>query len=340
MNKDLDISVLMTTYNRAEILGETLKYFTQLDRTGIQTEFVIVDNNSSDETAEVIESFKDKLPLRSLFEPRPGKNGALNKALREVNLGKLVVFTDDDVRPRNDWLQAINNISSRWTDVSVFGGKVELVWPKGQLPAWISSEYLQVMAYSRHDYANMESPYEKNLYPFGVNYWVRREVFAQELCFQESIGPRPDGFFIMGSELAFLRELSEQGYEILYSPHAVVGHQVQPEQLAFGYIRRRALRHGRSMVYFQPLWRTELYQKHPICWRVLWAGTFLRNALQLGMYYLPFSSNQRAEKIIRKIVALGYMMESLTWVGKPIPEEKSTTYEMAATSVQESHITS
>jgi len=339
MNSDLDISVLMTTYNRAEILRETLNCFVQLDRVGIRVEFVIIDNNSSDETAEVIESFRDKLSLRYLFEPRPGKNIALNKALREVKLGKLVIFTDDDVRPSSDWLKAIKSISSRWTDYSVFGGKVELVWPEGQIPIWISNEYLQVMAYSQHDYADAELPYAKDSYPFGINFWVRREVFAKGLCFQEMIGPRPDGFFIMGSELSFLRELSEHGYQILYSPQAVVGHQVQPEQLAFSYLRRRALRHGRSMVYFQPLWQTELYQKHPLCWHILWAGAFLRNTLQLGIYYLAFSSNQRMEKIIRKIVALGYLMESLTRVRKQIPDEKSTTYELAATTVQKSHIT-
>ena len=89
---NLDISVLIATYNRAEILRQTLQSMTKLNRDGLSVEFVVVDNNSTDHTKEVIKSFTDRLPIRYLFEPRPGKNCALNKALNEVSFGEISVI--------------------------------------------------------------------------------------------------------------------------------------------------------------------------------------------------------------------------------------------------------
>ena len=116
----LDISILIATYNRADILRQTLENMTCLDRDGLSVEFVVVDNNSSDHTKEVIESFTDRLPIRYLFGAKPGKSRALNRALDKVPLGKIIVFTDDDIVPHKDWLTAIVSISNRWPDYSVF----------------------------------------------------------------------------------------------------------------------------------------------------------------------------------------------------------------------------
>ena len=150
-NSGLDISVLIATYNRAEILRQTLESMTDLDREGLAVEFVVVDNNSSDHTKQVVESFSGKLPIRYLFESRPGKNCALNKALDEVALAKLVVFTDDDVDPRKDWLKAVVSASRHWPRFSVFGGKQfleeELKIPVTIfIPPWNSYDYNTIRA--------------------------------------------------------------------------------------------------------------------------------------------------------------------------------------------------
>ena len=117
----LDISVIIATYNRAEILRGALQSMAGLDREGISVEFVVVDNKSTDNTKEVIESFKQRLPIKYLFEERAGKSFALNKVLNEVPLGKIVVFTDDDIVANNNWLVAISEICKQWPDHSVFG---------------------------------------------------------------------------------------------------------------------------------------------------------------------------------------------------------------------------
>jgi len=80
MSKDLDISVLIPTYNRAEILRETLEAMCQVKRDGLGVEFVVIDNNSTDHTKEVVEAFADRLPLCYLFEPRPASRFATSSS--------------------------------------------------------------------------------------------------------------------------------------------------------------------------------------------------------------------------------------------------------------------
>ena len=101
--RPINISVIIPTYNRAETLRQTLGNITRVDGNGLSVELVVVNNNSSDHTKDVAAAFSDRLSIVYLFEPKPGKNCALNKVLNEIRLGELVVFTDDDVKPNPDW---------------------------------------------------------------------------------------------------------------------------------------------------------------------------------------------------------------------------------------------
>ena len=94
--KQKDLTVIIATYNRADVLKKTLTCMSQLVFSDIDAEIVIVDNNSNDQTKDVVKSFQDQLLLRYLFEPKPGKNCALNKAIAEIELGSIIVFADDD----------------------------------------------------------------------------------------------------------------------------------------------------------------------------------------------------------------------------------------------------
>src|SRR5262245_46492727 len=123
------VSILIPTHNRADVLDGTLEAFHRVDRTGMNVEIIVIDNNSGDHTVDVVASHQRELPLTYLREFHPGKSCALNRALRDCQLKDIVVFTDDDVAPASDWLQEIASATSRWPDVSVFGGRVRVQWP-------------------------------------------------------------------------------------------------------------------------------------------------------------------------------------------------------------------
>ena len=84
------------------MLANTLSAF-ELVKYPENTEIVVVNNNSTDSTAETIRNFSDRLPIQYTFESKQGLNAARNKGIYKAR-GKLVVFTDDDVRPCPEWL--------------------------------------------------------------------------------------------------------------------------------------------------------------------------------------------------------------------------------------------
>src|ERR1044072_3154665 len=91
-------SVIIATYNRAEELGKTLESLKGLESSG-PWEVIIVDNNSSDNTREVVlervESFP--LPLRYVMEKEQGRSAALNAGIRTAQ-GEILALPEDHVR--------------------------------------------------------------------------------------------------------------------------------------------------------------------------------------------------------------------------------------------------
>jgi hypothetical protein len=102
------ISVIVATCNRSKSLKATLASLLSQKYFGFDCEVIVVDNNSQDTTKETVESYGEafKGRLRYLFERRKGKSFALNKAIEESR-GQIIVFTDDDCVPKDDWLERI-----------------------------------------------------------------------------------------------------------------------------------------------------------------------------------------------------------------------------------------
>ncbi len=64
----LGLTILIPTYNRAGVLRQTLDALTGVDRTGVDYEIVIIDNNSNDNTREMVREYEKQLPLFYLRE--------------------------------------------------------------------------------------------------------------------------------------------------------------------------------------------------------------------------------------------------------------------------------
>src|SRR3954454_24769386 len=98
------ISIAIPTWNRSAVLRKTLEHLTLLEPVdGVEWELLVVDNNSTDDTPKVLAEFADRLPLRALHEPIPGKSSAANLAVREAR-GEYILWSDDDVFVDPDWL--------------------------------------------------------------------------------------------------------------------------------------------------------------------------------------------------------------------------------------------
>ncbi len=243
-----DISVIISTYNRAEVLRRTLREFTAVDVSGLNVQWVVIDNASTDETPQVLAEAPKELELVALSDDRPGRGFALNKVLDEVELAPVVAFSDDDVTPEPDWLKRVVESCERWPEHSVFGGRVIVDWPVDPPPPWTQPRWIQVFGFALHDLSQDEGPYPEAGYPFGPNFWLRRKVIDEGHRFDEKVGPRPTNR-IMGGETMLLVELERVGYKPVYVPSAIVHHRIQPEAMDFKKFEKRAFRFGRGQYY-------------------------------------------------------------------------------------------
>jgi glycosyltransferase involved in cell wall biosynthesis len=185
------ITVAICTWNRAWLLEQTLDQMTRLRVPDtVDWELLVVDNNSTDNTANVIAAFRNRLPVRRLFEPTPGQTNARNCALREVT-GNYIIWTDDDVLVEPEWLSAYAEAFVRYPTAGFFGGVIH-PWFPNVLPEWLRRGFAHVStAYAVLDLG----PDARRLtagqrMPFGANMAFRTQ---EQLAFpfNPSLGLHP-----------------------------------------------------------------------------------------------------------------------------------------------------
>ena len=86
-------------------------------------ELLVVNNNCTDRTDDVIRSFENRLPIRRAFEPTPGQSNARNRIVAEAT-GDYILWTDDDVTVSPDWLVAYAEAFRARPAGGLFGGPI------------------------------------------------------------------------------------------------------------------------------------------------------------------------------------------------------------------------
>ena len=130
------LTVAICTWNRSRLLRQTLEQMRHLSiPNGVSLELLVVNNNSSDMTEQVIKSFSRSLPIRYLFEPKTGKSHACNCAVRNAR-GEYIIWTDDDVLVDPRWLASYAGAFVRYRDAVFFGGPIIPLF-EGTPPPWL-----------------------------------------------------------------------------------------------------------------------------------------------------------------------------------------------------------
>ena len=235
------LTVLLATRNRARILRDVLASYCLVQQPSSGWKIVVVDNGSTDETAAVIASFKSRLPLHSVSEPKLGKNHALNTGLALVE-GDLAVFTDDDAFPAPDWLVRLREAVDTQPAYSIFTGPVVPRWesPPPLWNQWVD----QGPVFTLTSPTLNEGPIPSYLV-YGPNMAVRASIFQSGTQFDPSIGPS-GGNYAMGSETELVARLGRQGHEAWYVQGAVVEHFIRKGQMKKAWVMQRAIRYGRG----------------------------------------------------------------------------------------------
>ena len=115
------ITILTPTYNRAALLPRLFESFIALDYTNF--EWLIVDDGSTDNTADLIADFKARasFSIHYIFQENSGKHVAINKGVAMAK-GELFFIVDSDDRLTCNALSAVSELYSEKKYTANFGG--------------------------------------------------------------------------------------------------------------------------------------------------------------------------------------------------------------------------
>lgn len=243
----LDITVILCTYNRCTDLAGVLETIARSEiANSIAWEVLVVDNNSTDQTCEIVEQFCQKYPglFHYLFEPTPGKSYALNAGVAKAR-GRVLAFVDDDVSVEPSWLQNLTKELLREPSWAGSGGRT-LAAEKFTLPPWLPPGSLPIV-YPHFDLG--DQPTRMSCAPYGSNMAFQKHMFGRYGGFRTDLGPSPKSDIPRPNEdTEFGRRLLAAGERLRYEPSAVVYHPVPKARITKEYFLSWWFDYGRALI--------------------------------------------------------------------------------------------
>jgi GT2 family glycosyltransferase len=211
------ISVVIPTYNRADVLRKTLvAYFAQSGDHQI-LEVLVVDDGSKDHTEEVVRqiSRESALPLRYLKQENLGLSAARNHAIREVK-AELILFGDDDIIPSPGMVAEHVAWHDRYPEPEVgVLGHVDWARELHPTPFMVWSGLYGPQFKFGYCKPGMEVDVA---YAYFCNTSVKSRFLRQNGIFSETF--RQYGW----EDIELSYRLSRKGYRLLYNPDALGYH--------------------------------------------------------------------------------------------------------------------
>lgn len=235
MTTEVDVTVILCTYNRAMWLRDVLDCLLKLRTDGAFTyEIVVVDNASTDDTPQIVADVirEAPLPMRYLRESHPGPSAARNRGIAAAR-GTWLAFIDDDELADPNWLFELLRMAEH-KRVRVVGGAVRLVLSEATssvVPPALES--ILVPGGHRESACHFTPRYALN----SGNQLLARSVF-------DEIGVYAESWTEGGEDTELFTRIQAAGIEAWYTPTAVVRHLVPSYRLTPGYLQWLSLRQG------------------------------------------------------------------------------------------------
>lgn len=243
------LSIAICTYNRSESLSVLLNQLSeQHEWLASNAEIIVVDNNSSDDTIDVLKKYQTLLPLCVFTETEQGLAAARNRAIGEYK-GNALLFFDDDVSINLQTLESYKELLELKPSFDFFGGKIVVDW-QGKRPRWLQSNDLVLLngLFGSYDLGHEGLAYKGGIQlPFGANFMLRRSLIDKVGLFNTRLGVIGAGIG-RGEETDYFRRAQRMGFNGFYSGLASVGHRFQKERINIPYLLRYGVEKGRAIV--------------------------------------------------------------------------------------------
>ncbi|MEZ4952722.1 MAG: glycosyltransferase [Saprospiraceae bacterium] len=245
---DLIVSVIICTYNREKFLPDSLDSVAAQQADKNAFELVVVNNNCTDRTDDIVRQFIEKHPdlkVTYVVETKQGLSHARNRGILESK-GKYVSFIDDDAIAEPDFVGQLIHFFAKNPQATAVGGPILAKYEgRSQPPAWDNKYSISLFTghYVRGDQSFKYTGYD---YPRGSNMTISKEFLEKHnLRFDPNLGRiGKDG--TSSEEKILFGAIRKLRGEFYYDPSLVVHHQVDAYRMEHSFLVKLSKGLGRS----------------------------------------------------------------------------------------------
>lgn len=253
MKNEIDLSIIILSYNTEELLRQCLE---SVDRCLVigdskkgnkvtitqplapNTEIIVVDNASTDGSKEVIKSIKSKIESKKIkftfieSKKNLGFAGGNNVGLKEAR-GKYILFLNSDteifpsaLEETLDFMKSDGKIGAMTPKTMLFSGGMDPDCHRGFPTPWASLTYFcgleklfpqsRIFGQYHKFYDDLTTPHEIDA-GFGTFMMIRREVYKQ-------VGDWDEEYFFYGEDLDYFYRIKQAGWKVMFYPEPLLLH--------------------------------------------------------------------------------------------------------------------
>lgn len=298
------ISAVICTHNRADYLRKAIASALAQDFPPSDYEVLVVDNRSSDHTAQVCASFEAAGNVRYVHEPQLGLCHARNTGWRNAR-GTYIAYLDDDAIAEPGWLASIKAAFGVSPMPGMVGGKVDPIW-ESKRPPWLSDDVARSLTIV--DWAP-----EPRLIPNARVEWLAGANMAIPAAILSEIGgfepmlDRIGGNMLSGGDVFLQKRILARGYSCFYHPGMAVRHLVPRSRLEKRWFTHRYYWQGISDAVMELITDNPPPSRRFL--RALgWAGRLLAHPRAIASLILPSNSPKRFQHRCYTLVEVGHII--------------------------------
>lgn len=280
----LDFSVAIPTYNGSQRLAMVLECLRwQINTYNLSWEIIVVDNNSTDDTATTIKRCQQEwgqhIPLVYAFEPRQGAAYARQTA---VSLAKspIIGFLDDDTLPAMTWLTAAYQFTKEYPQAGVIASRI-----RGDFETSPPDNFERIAALlaltERGSKALQYAPRQRVIPP-SAGVVVRRQAWLENVPTELVLVGRTGTSMLAGEDTESLLYIQRAGWEVWYNPKMRLQHKIPSARLTRQYLQKLCRGIGLSRCRTRMLSTVPWQRPIMFC---LYVGNDLRKILSHCLHY-------------------------------------------------------
>jgi glycosyltransferase involved in cell wall biosynthesis len=299
----VNLTVAIPTYNGENRLPKVLEQLrTQKGVENLNWEIIVVDNNSKDNTAKLIQNYQanwsHQFPLKYIFEPEQGAAFARQRAIAESK-GEIVGFLDDDNLPEENWIIEAYKFAQAHPQAGAWASQIhgdfEVKPPENLKPILF---YLAIT--ERGEQPQLYEP-RRNGFPPSAGLVVRRNAWKDNVPSRLFLVGRVGSSMLGGEDAEALFYIHKAGWEIWYNPAMEVNHLIPSWRLEKNYLISLMRGVGFSRYHLRML-LVENWQK-PFVFLVYIANDLRKLTLHFIRYYTVMKSDVIAACEMQRLFA-------------------------------------